>query len=343
MNTLFSQWYANTRIITAVVMSVVVLSACMSTSEPIMASKVASWQTVKTQGKLQNRHEAGLVALGDKLYLLGGRGKKNVNVYDVNSNTWSIKSKMPMQMHHFQPVVFNEKIYILGAMTGGYPREDAVPNVWIYDPSLDSWQKSHAIPENRRRGGAGVSVYKNKIYLTSGITDGHYTGSVTWFDEYDPVTGQWRVLKDALKPRDHFQTAVIGNKLYAAGGRTTSAKTKQVFNLVVKQVDVYDFETETWSALNLDLPTGRAGHSVFALDHRLIVVGGESNQRIAHADVEVYNTLVGQWYTGASLERGRHGTGIGQIADQLWTVSGSGNRGGRPELPSTESIKVSDI
>ncbi len=58
-------------------------------------------------------------------------------------------------MHHFQAVAFEEKIYVIGALTGLYLGETPIPNIYIYDPSKDEWTKSAEIPEERRRGSAG--------------------------------------------------------------------------------------------------------------------------------------------------------------------------------------------
>ena len=89
-----------------------------------------------------------------------------------------------------------------------------------------NWNESHEIPSDRRRGSAGAVVHNNKIYIIGGLQDGgHGSGSTSydWFDEYDPVTGQWKVMPSA--PR---KSAIIimlfyyNNKIYLTGGRDTS-------------------------------------------------------------------------------------------------------------------------
>ncbi len=79
-------------------------------------------------------------------------------------------------MHHFQAVSLNGLIYVLGAFTGEYPGEQPVPNVYIYNPATNAWATGPAIPVARRRGAAGVTVYK--IYLAGGIVNGHNGGFV---------------------------------------------------------------------------------------------------------------------------------------------------------------------
>ena len=132
-------------------------------------------------------------------------------MFNSVKNTWSEKAPPPIELHHFQAVVIDSLIYVVGAFTGEYPHEQPVPQVYIYNTVTDKWSSGAVIPENRRRGAAGVVVYDRKIYIVSGITDGHWGGGVQWFDEYDPALNVWKILPDAPRSRDHFHAAVINN------------------------------------------------------------------------------------------------------------------------------------
>ncbi len=99
------------------------------------------WTTIETNGHAAGRHENGFVEYKGQFYLMGGRGIKPVEVYSPETNTWTSKAKSPMEIHHFQPVVYGDAIYVIGAMTGRYPKELPLENVWIYYPEKDKWQK----------------------------------------------------------------------------------------------------------------------------------------------------------------------------------------------------------
>ena len=168
-------------------------------------------------------------------------------------------------------------------------------------------------------------------------------GFVPWLDCWDPASNTWEVLPDAPHPRDHFQAVVIDGKIYSAGGRMTSKETDQVFSQTVPEVDVYDIERGTWSTLSKPLPTPRAGTSSATVDGCLLVAGGESSsQKLAHREVEAYHPEKNSWYRWPDLQRGRHGSAIIVHEGHLYTCSGSGNRGGRPELENIESIQYAD-
>ncbi|MTB51188.1 kelch-like protein [Lewinella sp. W8] len=278
------------------------------------------------------RHEAAFVAVNDRAYLLGGRGIKPVNIYDLKENTWTSGDTSPVEIHHFQPVVYNEEIYLLGAMTGGYPGETPLPEIYIYSPASNSWRTGATIPEGRRRGGAGAVLVDGKIYLVCGIQDGHRSGHVPWLDVYDPTTDTWEVLADAPRPRDHFQAVAHDGKIYALAGRTTKAATNPFAN-TIGEVDVYDLATNTWTTLTDTLPTHRAGNAAIAVNDEILVIGGESTaHEVAHSNVEALDPASGTWTMLDSLSRGRHGTGVIYYGDQLIMSSGCGNRGGSPEL-----------
>ena len=301
-------------------------------------NETGKWVIQDTKGKPVARHENSFVECDGKLYLIGGRGIKPVNIYNPETKEWKEGKKTPIELHHFQAVAYKGEIYVAGAQTGGYPHEEPVKHIYIYHCEKDEWRKGAVIPEKRRRGAAGCAIYNDKLYLCCGIIDGHYDGHVKWFDEYDLVKKTWKQLPDAPRKRDHFQAVVINNKMYAASGRLSSKKTNQVFSLTVKEVDFYDFETGKWQSLPAEdnLPTLRAGASAVNFNEELFIIGGESSQKTAHNNVEVFNPEKHKWMRYPSLNRGRHGTQAVVFDNKIFIVAGSGNRGGRPELNSLE-------
>ena len=306
----------------------------------VQAEAQTTWTSLAPSSEATSRHESSFVACDGKLYALGGRGVRPVEAYDPKSNTWEKVADAPMEIHHFQAVSFQEELWILGAMTGNYPHETPIPTVLIFNPKTRSWREGPALPKNRERGSAGVVVRDNKIYMVCGIQDGHYDGFVRWFDELDPKTGEWRSLPSAPRARDHVSAAVVEGKLYLAGGRTSYAKIGKVLELTNKEVDVFDFTTETWSTLETELPTLRAGNSNLGIGPYLVVLNGESEaQGKAHAEVEVLDTRNSTWSQLPGLLQGRHGTGAAFLDGKIWVHAGSANRGGGPELNSTEVLE----
>lgn len=299
------------------------------------------WQTVATGNLPEVRSENAFARVGNKFYLLGGRKKQFVEAYDLKTRRWERKAAMPLEMHHFQAVTFRDEIYVLGALTGPYPHETPIPRIYIYNPAKDQWRPGAEVPPGRRRGAAGLTVYRNKLYLVAGIIDGHYDGHVTWFDEYDPVTGRWQVLPDAPRARDHVSVAVVNGQLVVAGGRRSTARIGKVLELTVPEVDIFDFKTNTWRTLppEKNIPTQRAGNTAVALGNKVLIIGGESPQKLAHNQTEALDISTLTWHTLAPLATGRHGTQAVVYRNRVFIAAGSANQGGGPELNTLEVLE----
>jgi len=296
-----------------------------------------SWKTINTNGNFQMREEADFVNVNGLFYLIGGRKIQNISVFNPKTSTWTTAAKPPIELHHFQAIVYKNEIYLVNAMTAGYPHEKPVDNIYIYNPKQDAWRVGGVIPADRRRGAGGAVVYKNKFYLVSGIQDGHWTGNVTWFDEYDPKTDQWKKLPDAPIARDHAHAAIVGDKLYMIGGVQSDAMEKKGLANIVAEVDVYDFKTGTWIVAPGKLPVPRAGNGSVVVGNQIIIIAGESAaQRVAHNDVDAYNTKTGEFSQLPSLVAGRHAVGAIYYNKKIYTCAGVGNSGGAPLLSSIE-------
>lgn len=302
---------------------------------------LAEWKAITPEKEPEPRGENAFARVGDQFYLFGGRKKQSVDVYNPKTNQWKQVAPVPQEMHHFQAVEYKGEIYVLGAFMGDYPHETPISHIYIYNPKTDQWRQGDEIPADRRRGAAGVAVYQDKIYLVSGITDGHWDGHVTWMDEYDPKTSKWRVLPDVPHARDHFQVAIVGNQLLAAGGRRSTQKIKRVLDITVPEVDVYDFKKGEWRTLpeSQNIPTQRAGCTAVTLGNQVMIIGGESPQKLAHNQTEAYDFKTNSWKTLPALQTGRHGTQAVVYNNKIYIAAGIGNSGGSPELSSMEVME----
>ncbi|MCB0996072.1 MAG: PKD domain-containing protein, partial [Acidimicrobiales bacterium] len=281
------------------------------------------------------RDESSVAAVDGMLYLLGGRGIAPVEIYDPSTDTWTTGAAPPIELNHFQAVAHGGLIYVIGAMTGAFPNETPVPNVYVYDPANDTWTQGPTIPAARRRGSAAAVSADGLIYVLGGVTQGHVDGTVGWVDTFDPATGTWAALgADLPHPRDHAVAAVVGTHLYVLSGRTTGPGIG-LFGGAVPEVDVMSLASGTWSSLANDIPTPRSGAAIGVIGTEMLVVGGESDaQTEAHSEVEALDAATGNWRTLAPLPAGqdRHGTGGAVIGCQLYVVSGQGTQGGGVEL-----------
>ncbi len=300
----------------------------------------SQWKTIDTKNTCTARHENGFVAHANNLYLIGGRGIKPVEKYSLLTNTWISLKPTPIEIHHFSPVSVNGRIYIVGGMTGNYPKEEPLTHVYSYQPETDVWEKVFEIPKQRRRGGGGVTVYKGKIYLVTGITYGHTSGTCTMFDVFDPINKTWTILPDAPHARDHSGAVIVNDKLISIGGRNTSyhkeGNFEAFFGTTKSEIDYFDFKTGEWNTYTSKLPAPGAGAGVVQLRGRVYYIGGETDEKLANNDVYAFDPLNETWTKKPFLNRGRHGTNAAVINNVIYIAAGCANRGGNPELNSIE-------
>ena len=83
-------------------------------------------------------------------------------------------------------------------------------------------------------------AYRGDLYVHGGYAAGRAltqpTGALL---RYDPERNRWRRLRASPTPRAAHAVAVIGHRLYAAGGANDSGS--------LRSLEVYDFEPRRWS------------------------------------------------------------------------------------------------
>lgn len=313
------------------------MTASVSAQESASAAHTAepAWQEApRSTGAPSARHENGAAALNGELFLIGGRRDQPLDIYNVAAGEWRQGAPAPVEMHHFQAAVWNDRIYVIGALTGSMSTgETVIDHVLVYDPATDSWSEGPELPAERQRGGGGLVLHEGVFYIVGGNRLGHEAGFVPWLDAFDPATGEWTQLPDAPHARDHFHAAILDGRIYAAGGRQSGHPDGGRLGVHVGEVDVYDIVAGSWSTAPDPIPTLRSGVSVIELGGRIIVSGGESMaQESAHAEVEAYDPAQQAWTSLPPMPVGRHGTQAVIIDNDIHIVAGNATRGGGSEL-----------
>jgi N-acetylneuraminic acid mutarotase len=277
--------------------------------------------------------------VGQRAYLVGGRGMKNTNIYDPRNRTWSVGATTPKELHHMQCVAAQGKLWIMAPWTGAYPQETNTPNAYVYDPATNTWATKTALPLGRRRGSAAavVSLDESKIYVSHGTTGGHETANFSttlpFLDVYDIATDSWKNLSDsAPNPRDHTGGALINGRICVAGGRNGA----EINWPSIAQMDCYNLTSGQWK-VEAPIPQVRAGSAYgVTCDGQLMIAGGEGDGQVWR-NVDVFNGT--SWTTIASLNVARHGTGLAVdcVCNQIHVASGSLSQGGGIETKSVET------
>lgn len=307
---------------------------------PTAITSTGKWEYVTgISGSLTPRHEACFVFVNGKGYLIGGRRKDApVDIFDPVAKTWTKKRGFGEKIHHMQCVAHDGKVWIPSSWKGDYPNEVNHDRIIIYDTVVDEWSTLPGLPAHRLRGGAASVLHENKIYVVGGNRGGHgdHATAYGWMDAYNLASGEWELdLGDVPEARDHVGGAMVNGRLCIAGGRNSG--TRGFFKASVASTWCFDFGERIW-VRGEDLQVPRAGAATgTSCDGRLMIVGGETERTVAWERVDFFDGE--EWTRGADLNRGRHGSGLGVSGcecGRVYIASGSGNKGGSPELESTE-------
>jgi Kelch motif len=320
--------------------AVIALTAFAAAFITVISARSGSWGLIKTKGLPVARHEACFVFVNGKGYLLGGRKLRPVSEFNPASNTWTTKRFPPQgETHHMQCVAYKGKIWIAGGWKGS-GTEVPHTTMFVYDPVTDTWDNSRPyLPNNpeRRRGGAAFVLNGDMMFLSHGNIGGHGEQATTQklFDQFNPATGEWKIMPDAINARDHTGGAMVGGRMCVAGGRDGGVAA--FFNSPILPTDCYNFTSRKWvQEANIPNP-GRAGVMVARnCEGQMMVAGGEGFGK-AYSQVDIFNGK--SWTTSASMVEPRHGSGLG-IGDCscgiIYTASGNNKQGGSSESNTTE-------
>lgn len=199
---------------------------------------------------------------------------KNVDVYDFNTNIWSLQHLTKAREVGAAAAVGN-KIFFAGG-------RDALTMFNTVDIFNVSSGLRTLAKLSKARTNISVGVNGNKIVFAGGwYFDFSYNRPVSpAVDIYDNATGLWSTAK-LSQARQGMSVASVGNKIVFAGGIPNSGGTKRV--------DIYDVTTNTWSVANLSAP--RNGMTVNVVGNKAFFASGVGASNI----IDVYDAVANTW------------------------------------------------
>lgn len=286
------------------------------------------------------RQEVSYVTLGGSLYLAAGNDRSQ-DRYDPNLDRWTPVANLPpayASLDHVNGVAVDGKIIYAGGLEQWEYPFPVTGEVAIYNSLTNSFSEGSDMPSPRAAG--GVAAWHGKLIYAGGLGP---AGSVTRVDAFDPRTDEWTQLEDMPRPRDHFQAAVVGNRLYAVGGRRTIESEGHIEIEDTAAVDVLDLTTGKWSADITSLPTPRGGLGVAAVGECVYAIGGE---RVTGAPdeatgvVESYDTRDGLWRELPALGIPRHGIQAAVVRKTIYIAGGGTESFAFSPTAANESLQV---
>ncbi|NUO51474.1 MAG: kelch repeat-containing protein [Polyangiaceae bacterium] len=290
-------------------------SACDESGQVDASPPIGTWTDLAPLAG-GARQETAVVALGGKIYLLGGFTlgglSAAVEIYDPTTDTWSDAPPLPTEMHHANAAVVGDTLYVLGFLeTGAFLANGAG---FAYTEASGVWTPVAAMPAGTERGSGATAVVGSKVVVAGGFRG----GAVADASIYDPATDTWETLPALPVARDHGAGASYGGIFYAIGGRMTD------IGAFEPAVFAFDPAVGMWCAKE-PLPTPRGGIAAAVVGDRIVVVGGEgsSGENGVFTEVEAFEPATNTWFTLTPLSVGRHGTGAATIDGVFYLPGGA--------------------
>ena len=282
-----------------------------------LASRLTATVNLDNMNPLANmplpKDQHGFEACNGKLYSVGGRtalsSPKKLYEYNPLTNTWATKADMPWstgtERQSASWNVVNGKLYFIGGLAN-----PAVlyGEVYMYDPSNDTWTQKATMPTVREDYGS--AVYNGKIYCFGGINKetGSYA-ALKILEVYDPVANTWDITKADMPTEKCFGDFGIccNGKIYAISASNTYVGYPDAA-VVSTTVYRYDPETNTWDTV-APIPVGVAYCDMVAVGTNIYVVGGwKGGNSLAQPLINIsnkvykYDTVADSWSEHYTLQ-----------------------------------------
>jgi len=235
--------------------------------------------------------DTGIVMSGGDFLVTPGFGSA---AYDVKSNrynpggdSWSVATMTGVQSYQIPGLIELNNGKVLAACVGTTPY---VKGTILYDPTGDSWT-----------AGADLSITRNAHAITKQadgkvlVIGGRDASSVILdlVEQSDATATTWTVKASLAHPRAAAVAVTLASgKVLVAGGFKTSGGFAAVL-----QAEIYDPNTDTWSAAGTINDARSGSHSMIALpDGRALLCGGFADGAGASLKTaEIYDPDANTW------------------------------------------------
>ncbi|XP_077290105.1 kelch-like protein 23 [Arctopsyche grandis] len=151
------------------------------------SSNTGDWEIIAPMLVAISDHSASVIA--DKIYITGGEPSENgkwlstnkLQMYSVETNSWTYRAQMIQRRHRHSSVVFKGKLYVAGGHD--WQTRTYLDSVEHYDPNANVWTAFIKLPQ--AADGISLGCFKNKLFSMGG-----FNKSDVW--EYDETNKSWK-------------------------------------------------------------------------------------------------------------------------------------------------------
>lgn len=232
---------------------------------------------------------------------------------------WRREGRLPNLLEESRAVRRGDSIYLIGGVVT--PVVDnfgrATASFRRYDIASGRFAELPSLP--RRLNHVGMGLRGNHLYVVGGLGDLLEYRSVAadsmWRYDFDSKT--WEELPPMPTARGAHGAAIVGDTLYAIGGRDGPDS--------YDTVEAYDIERGVWSS-RAPLPgPGRDHLGVAAMGGYVYAVGGRRDDAVEFDDFYRYDPRTDTWTELPPLPVATSGANLDRVGNELVVSGGEGS------------------
>jgi len=298
-----------------------------------MSGKASENQWTSLSPMPTERGDHGVAELNGKIFVIGGQNEDgylaNNEVYDIITDTWSVKASIPTPRSSFAIAIHQNKIYCIGGITGDIDNPELTVLTEVYDPIADKWEIKTSIPT--ARADLSANVVDDAIYLIGGkkfIGINPYFQEVDINEVYFPGNDSWIIKSPMFIPVFGYSSAVVEGKIFILGGARQFEE--EGSGTVVRFNQMYDPEIDAWRNLEA-MPTAKS-HGASSVTKGVTApiliysIGGLNQQGYSETNY-AYNIEYNNWTIATPISTPRANMGTAEVDDVFFVIGGSdGNK-----------------
>lgn len=278
------------------------------------------------------QYHMAVLLLDGRVLVAGGMDAEGLvgaaELYDPDRGTWSPSGGMIEPRYgHSMTVLPDGNVLVAGGL-GSNP-EGPLASAELYDPDLGSWTKTGSMATGRTVHTATL-LNDGKVLVVAGSSSTTSGGALASAEIYDPDSGTWTAAATLEVHRyGHTASLLSDGRVLVAGGTPIDADHVAPVSSALASVELYDPDTETWSAA-APMLAGRSKHTATVLANgSVLAVGGNQEP-----PSESYDPQSGAWTTSEPMA----GVRVVGVATLLrnGTVLVAGGYGDDVDLASAE-------
>jgi N-acetylneuraminic acid mutarotase len=294
------------------------------TLDPQSASLLSAgnvW-TTRRSGLPPARMELVAGTINGVIYVVGGdtgvdpdRAVKNVDAYNVASNTWSHRQQLPGARSRMNGAsVINGNLYVTGGIRPLQEGYIFTRVTFAYNPRTNRWSRKADMPVGGADGVQGVIRGQLYVYLPNFDNAGALL-------RYNPATDRWVTLAPPPVGHGVGMGGVINGRFYLAGGCCDRTNLPATRNL-----SMYNPNTNTWTT-KAPMTTHRREAAAGVINGKLYVAGGTDDVGDVVSSVEVYDPAINRWTSRASMPMARSSAAAAVASGKLYVIGGQDRDG----------------